>query len=1065
MKIRLFKTAYISRNLILGILIQILFSGELMSMNSTTTNSYSINKEQQVSVSGTVVSADDGLPLPGVNVLVKGASGVGAVTDFNGEYSINVPSSESVLLFSFVGFQSLERKVGATSVINISLLTDQQSLDEVVVVGYGKQKKESVVAAITQTTGEVLERTGNVPNIASALTGNVPGVITTSSTGLPGDEDPQIFIRGQSTWNGGGPLVLVDGIERPISTIATSSVETISVLKDASATAVYGVRGANGVILITTKRGKIGKAVIRARINTTVKTASKLPGKKDSYDTFLVRNRAIENELSRTPAAWGAYMAQDVIDKYRFPANLAESERYPNVDWNEALFRDFAPSYNANLNISGGSEFVKYFAGVDYQREGDLLRAYDNARGYDPGFSYDRLNVRTNLDFQLTSSTVLKVGLSGSYGVRKTPWNFNPNQYVYWNAAYTTPPDIYLPQYSDGSWGYNAPEGGGQGNAILALAVSGVQYLTNTQLQTNFTLEQDLDFIAKGLSFNGTLGLDNTFVERNRGVNDLYNDPQEKYIDPSTGIVTFRRTFDSNTGFDFQQGVRWNSIPGEVNNGASYRRLFYQTQLNYKTTIAQDHDFTAMGLFNRNEFATGSEVPFFREDWVFRATYGYDNRYLVEYNGAYNGSAQFGPEYRFAFFSSGGVGWNISNERFMEKLAFINNLKLRASYGEIGDDSANRGRFLYLTQWAYGGQAGIGTQGEQAESSPYVYFIENTVGNPNVSWETVKKANLGLDFGFLNGAISGSVDVFKDERVDVLINGNDRAIASYYGTTPPTANLGAVENKGYELVLNLKHSFSDNFSMFADFNMTHAENRVIDRDDPGLLPDYQKRSNFLIGQARTFLDSGYYNTWDELYGSTQFNSADDYKLPGGYQINDFNADGVIDSFDQVPYGYSTAPENTYNATIGFNWKGLSGFVQFYGANNVMRYVNFQSLINQNNIVYDEGSYWSKDNTNADTPIPRWLSLPNSASYGSRYLYDGSYVRLKNAEIAYTFNEESKFLQSIGFSSLRLFVNGNNLIFWSKLPDDRESNNAGTGLASQGAYPTVKRFNLGLNITF
>ena len=1063
MKIPLFKIAPASKTLLCGVACMILFSGEVLSKNVTVYDAKEV--DQQISVTGTVVSAEDGLPLPGVNVLIKGVSGVGTVTDFNGEYSINVSSSESVLLFSFVGFESLERTVGTNTVLNISLQTDQQSLDEVVVVGYGKQKKESVVAAITQTTGDVLERTGNVPNIGSALAGNVPGVITTSSTGLPGDEDPQIFIRGQSSWNGSGPLVLVDGIERPLGTIAASSVETITVLKDASATAVYGVRGANGVILVTTKRGKTGKAVIRARVNTTVKTASRLPGKKDAYDTFLVRNRAIENELSRTPAAWGAYMPQEIIDKYRFPANLAESERYPNVDWNDALFREFAPSYNANLNIRGGSEFVKYFAGVDYQREGDLSRAYDNARGYDPGFSYDRLNVRTNLDFQLTPSTVLKVGLSGSYGVRKTPWDFNSNQYVYWNAAYTTPPDIYLPQYSDGTWGYNAPEGGGQGNAILALAVSGVQYLTNTQLQTNFTLEQDLDFIAKGLSFNGTLGLDNTFVEQNRGVNDLFNSPQEKYIDPNTGIETYRQTFDSNTGFDFQQGVRWNSAPGEVNNGAAYRRLFYQTQLNYETTIAQKHAFTAMGLFNRNEYATGSEVPFYREDWVFRTTYGYDNRYLLEYNGAYNGSAQFGPEYRFAFFSSGGVGWNISNEGFMEKLPFVSNLKLRASYGEIGDDSQNRGRFLYLTQWAYGGQAVIGTQGEQAESSPYVYFIEDAVGNPDVSWETVKKANVGLDFGFLNGAISGSIDLFQDERVDVLINGNDRAIAAYFGTTAPTANLGAVENKGYEIVLNLKHSFSANFSMFADLNMTHAKNRILERDDPELLPDYQKRSNFLIGQARTFLDSGYYNTWDELYGSTPFNSADDFKLPGGYQINDFNADGVIDSFDQVPYGYSSAPQNTYNATVGFNWKGFSGFVQFYGVNNVMRYVNFQSLVNQNNIVYDEGSYWSKDNTNADTPIPRWLSLPNGASYGSRYLYDGSYVRLKNAEIAYTFNEESKFLQSVGLSSLRLFVNGNNLIFWSKLPDDRESNNAGTGLASQGAYPTVKRFTLGLNITF
>ncbi|MAW93739.1 MULTISPECIES: TonB-dependent receptor [unclassified Leeuwenhoekiella] len=1063
MKIPLIKTAHVSKTLILGILFPLFAATAEERSNAYTTYETKIS-EQQVAVSGTVVSAEDGLPLPGVNVIVKGQTGMGAVTDFDGKYTINVPSSESVLIFSFVGFKTAERKVGSNTTIDLQMATDENSLEEVVVVGYGQQKKESVVAAIVQASGEDLERAGNVPNIGSALAGNVPGVITTSSTGLPGAEDPRIFIRGLSTFNGGEPLILVDGIERPMNTVAISSVESISVLKDASATAVYGVRGANGVILITTKRGKSGRAVLRARLNTTVKTASKLPGKKDSYDTFLVRNQAIENELSIRPESWGAYMSQDIIDKYRFPANLAESERYPNVDWDEALFKDFAPSYNANLNISGGSEFVKYFAGADFQYEGDLIRQYNNSRGYQPGFNYNRFNVRTNLDFQLTPSTVLKVGLSGSYGVRKTPWGFNGGQYVYWIAAYSTPPDIYLPQYSDGTWGYDAPSGGGEGNAIRNLAISGVQYLTTTQLQTNFTLEQKLDVIAKGLTFNGTIALDNTFIEANRGVNDLFNDPQEKWIDPLTGIETYRRTYDANTGFDYAQGVRWTAQGGGVNDGASYRRLFYQTQLNYTTTIEDKHDVTAMGLFNRNEFATGSILPFYREDWVFRATYGYDNRYLIEYNGAYNGSEKFAADKRFAFFSSGGIGWNIMNESFMDKADFINNLKLRASYGQIGDDNIGA-RFLYLTAWGYGGQSRLGVTGEQAEASPYVWYRETQVGNPGVSWESVKKTNIGLDYGFFNNAISGSIDYFSDDRIDVLVSGGDRAIPDYYGTEAPVANLGRVKNEGYELVLNLNHNFTPDLRVWADLNMTHAENVTIDRDDAELTPNYQKDEGYAINQARTFIDNGFYNTWDELYGSTQHNTNDSQKLPGGYQIIDFNGDGVIDDFDQTPYGFAGAPQNTYNATVGFDWKGLSAFVQFFGANNVTRQVVFNSLGNQNNIVYDEGSYWSKDNTNADAPVPRWVSTPNGASNGSRFFYDASYVRLKNAEIAYTFTADSKLLKTFGFDSLRLFLNGNNLYVWTKMPDDRESNFAGTGWASQGAYPTVKRFNFGLNITF
>ena len=1018
---------------------------------------------QKKIIKGRVISAEDKLGIPGVNVIVKGTS-IGTITDMEGNYELSVPESAKTITFSFIGYKTVEKKIGESSEINVTMQIDQGTLDEVVVIGYGQQKRESVVAAISQTSGEVLQRTANVPNIGSALAGNVPGVITTSSTGMPGAEDPRIYIRGQSTWNNSSPLILVDGVERPMNSVAISSVESISVLKDASATAVYGVRGANGVILITTKRGKTGKAVLRARVNTTVKVPSKLPGKKDAYDTFLVRNRAIENELALRPESWNDYLPLDIIDKYRNPSSLEERERYPNVDWDNVLFKDFASSYNASLDITGGSDFVKYFAGADFQQEGDLFRKYNNNRGYDPGYGFNRLNVRSNLDFQITPSTVFKAGLAGSYGVRKTPWGASGGDYGYWIAAYSTPPDHYLPQYSDGSWGYYAPSGGGGGNSVRNLAISGIQYLTTTQLTTNFTVDQDLDMLLAGLDFKATIALDNTFVEGDRGVNDLYNDPQEKYIDPVTGLATYRQSYDPNTRFDYQQGVKWSTSPGTVRDYSSYRRLFYQGQLNYGTTIGKKHDVTAMGLFNRNQYATGSEIPFYREDWVFRTTYGYDKRYLIEYNGAYNGSEKFSKDNRFAFFSSGGLGWNISNEAFMENVDFINNLKLRGSYGEIGDDNVN-GRWLYLTQWAYGGQSRLGTTGWSAEQSPYVWYTEQAVGNPDVHWEKVKKTNLGLDFGFLGNDINGSVDFFKDERVDVLISGGDRAIPSYYGTEAPVANLGRVENKGYEIVLNIEHTFADDLHLWSEFNITHAKNKVIEADNPDLLPEYQKSNNKAIGQTYSTVSNGYYNTWDELYASTRFNTDDNEKIPGNYYILDYNADGIIDSYDNIPYGFAGTPQNTYNATIGFDWKGFSGFVQFFGVNNVTRQVVLPSLSGKRHLVYEEGSYWSLNNMNADAPVPRWSSIANGASDGNRYMFDGSYLRLKNAEIAYRLESDSKFLKNLGLESLRIYLNGNNLYVWTKMPDDRESNFAGTGWASQGAYPTVKRYNLGLDITF
>ena len=1052
---------------VLGVLLQFMFSNVLLASEGKATlpavkNQYS----QQISVSGTITSAEDKLPIPGVNIMVKGNSKIGVISDYDGKYKINLPSSGATLVFSSVGFKTIEKQVKGQSVINIVMIVDETSLKEIVIVGYGKQKKESVVAAISQVSGKTLERSGGVQSIGAALTGNAPGLITTASTGMPGEEDPRIVIRGASTWNDSSPLVLVDGIERPMNSVDIGSVETVSVLKDASATAVYGSRGANGVILITTKRGSLGKALIRARVNTTMKVPSQLPNKLDSYDGLMVRNQAIENELALTPSAWNDYLPQAIIDKYRFPANQEESERYPNVDWQDTLFKDYAMSYNVSLNISGGTEFVKYFTSADFLSEGDLFEKYSNNRGYDPGYGYNRLNVRTNLDFQFTPSTTFKVNLAGSHAIKKSPWGASGGEYTIWDAAYSTAPDVFLPYYaSDNSWGFYAPNTGQASNSVRNLAIGGVQYVTTTRLTTDFTLNQNLDMLVKGLNFSGTIALDNSFVEGDRGVNDLFNNTQQKWIDPVTGLATYTYIYDVNNRFDFQEGVKWSPSAGTVRNGSSYRRLFYQAQMNYALNINSKHDITAMGLFNRNEGATGSEVPRYREDWVFRASYGYAGKYFAEYNGAYNGSEKFAAGNRFAFFSSGGISWVVSKEGFMKKTAsFLDLLKIRANYGEIGDDSVN-GRWLYLTQWGFGGQSQLGTSGEGGELSPYTWYKETAVGNPGVQWETAQKSNVGVDFGFFKGLIKGSVDLFKEERSDILLNGNLRAVPSYYGAVAPVANLGRVRNQGYEFEVKLNYTFANGLNLWSDLNMTHTKNKIIDADNPELLPEYQKSENKSIGQAYSYVAQGYYNNWDELYGSTIQDTNNNQKLPGNYNVLDYNADGVINSYDNIPYGFTGTPQNTYNATVGFNWKKFSGFIQFYGVNNVTRQVVLGSLVSQNHVVYDQGSLWNKDNMDADNPMPRWLSTPSGYNNAQRYMYDGSYLRLKNAEIAYTFDESNSSIKTWGIQNIRVFINGDNLYLWSKMPDDRESNYAGTGWASQGAYPTVKRFNLGANIIF
>lgn len=1004
------------------------------------------------------VTDDKKVPVAGATVQVKGTrTSVG--TSSEGRFSIPVPAGKHTLLFSFVGKVPQELSIRNENNISIVLADSTAGLDEVIVVGYGKQKKESVVAAVAQTSGKILERAGGVSNIGAALTGNVPGLITAQSTGLPGEENPQIIIRGRSTWNNSDPLVLVDGVERPMTSVDIGSVETVSVLKDASATAVFGSRGANGVILITTKRGKTGKASIRGTVNTIMKVPSKLPGKLDAYDVLRTRNNVIEYELGLKPESWNDFLPQAEIDKYRYPANAAEAERYPNVDWVNTLFKDRVMSHNANLNISGGTRNVRYFTSADFLHEGDLFKVYDNSRGYKPGFGFNRINTRTNLDFQLTPSTLFKVNLSGSYGVRKSPWGFSGNQYGPWIDAYTTAPDVFLPVYADGSWGYYAPNEGRAENSARSLAIGGVQYQTTTRITTDFTLEQNLDMLVRGLKFSGTVSMDNTFVESDRGINDLYNDTQRKWIDPKTGAVVYKQAYDGVTNFDFQEGAKWAPAGGSVT--GNQRRTFYQLQLNYGKTIAKKHNVTAMGLLNRNITADGSMIPSYREDWVFRTTYTYNNKYTVEYNGAYNGSEKFAPQYRFAFFSSGGLNWIVSKENFMNRVKFVDLLKLRASYGQTGFDNVS-GRFLYLTDWAYGGTSRLGVSGEGAEQSPYSWYRESTVGNPNVQWEQAEKYNVGVDFELFKGFIKGKADVFRDKRSRILL-ANRTSVPSYYGTTPPVANLGRVNSQGYELELHFNRQLGKNVRLWSDLNMTHTQNKILDADNPALLPDYQKSEGMQIGQTYSYVSQGYYNTWDQLYGSTIHNTNDNQKLPGNYYIVDYNGDGVIDAQDNIPYGHSGWPQNTYNATFGADWKGLSFFVQFYGVTNSTRQVVFNSLGSQNHIVYEEGSYWSKDNPNADVPMPRWLSTPAGYYRGTQYMYDGSYLRLKNAEIAYTIT--TGVVKKLGLESLRIYINGNNLATWSKMPDDRESNFAGTGWASQGAYPTVKRYNLGANIIF
>ena len=1050
----------------------------LMLMAFCTT----LQAQNGVTVTGTVTD-NTTEPLIGASVVVKGQPSLGTVTDIDGNFQLKVPSEQSTLVISYVGMTTKEIKIGKQRTFKVVLQDDTQ-LEEVVVVGFGQQKKASVVGAITQTTGEVLERAAGIGSVSAALTGNLPGVATIASTGQPGEEDPRIYIRGAAAWNTDAqPLVLVDGVEREIKSVDISSVATVSVLKDASATAVYGVKGANGVILITTKRGVEGKARIDIGFNATLKAVSKLPRKYDSYDGYMLRNQAVEHELALGGAgSWAYYRPQTFIDLFRnqdhtvkpnydkagnYLGDYSQAERYPNIDWQEELFKDYTFSYNANINFSGGTKAVKYFVAFDFQNEGDMTKIWDNRQGYEGGYAYNRLNVRSNLDFQITKTTQFKVNLAGSNAQQKSPRYYYGNsgeffQQQNWAGAYRMPPNVFPVQFSNGAWGYSRLAASNMANSAMNVATAGYEQKTITRVFTDFALEQNLDFITKGLVLRGTISWDNQFNEGSRGIdaNGGQHVNNTAYILPEDGNLLFENEIYEKTGFDFYEARDWRPAAGSVSD--TRRATEMSVQLFWGRQFG-DHNVTLMGNWKRSINAWGQELENRREDWVFRTTYDYKSRYFAEFNGAYNGSQRFSPDNRFAFFCSGAVGWMLSEEKFMQKLKekrILDMFKIRASLGEIGDDSSGA-RFAYLTGWEVLNNGNGFNMGIDGSASPFTSYRESTIAMPDLRWATVLKKDIGFDYAFLGGMFAGSFDWFRDDRKDIFISGGERSVPSYFGAyRTPDVNKGKIKNVGFEFELRFNKVLKNGMRFWANANYTYAHNEIIIKDDPSLIPSYRKAQGYSQGQFHAYIDQGFISTYDELYSSPAHQSNDSQVLIGDHYIVDFNGDGVVDETnDQAPYGYTGNPEHTYNATIGWEWKGFSLFAQLYGVTGVTRDVTLNSFPDQLLTVYDTGSWWNPVAGGGDVVVPRFNTQPTAGNNGTQFIFDGSYFRLKNVEVAYTWTKG--WIKKLGFTSLKVYLNGNNLFLITKMPDDRESNYQWSGAG--GAYPTVRRYNLGFKL--
>ena len=1031
-----------------------------------------------VTVTGSVTD-NAAEPLIGASVVVKGQTSLGTVTDFDGNFQLKVPSEQSVLVISYVGMTTKEIKIGKQRNFKVTLMDDTQ-LEEVVVVGYGQQKKASVVGAITQTTGEVLERAAGIGSVSAALTGNLPGIATIASTGQPGEEDPRIYIRGAAAWNQDAqPLILVDGVKREIKSVDVTSVATVSVLKDASATAVYGVEGANGVILITTKRGQEGKARIDVGFNATLKAVSKLPRKYDSYDGYMLRNQAVEHELAIGGAgSWAYYRPQTFINLFRnqdhtvipnydkdgnYLGDYSQAERYPNVDWQEEMFKNYTFSYNTNINFSGGTKFVKYFVAFDFQNEGDMTRIWDNNQGYEGGYDYNRLNVRSNLDFQITKTTQFRVSLAGSNAQQKSPRYYYGNsgewfQQQNWAGAYRMPPNVYPVKFANGAWGYSRLAASNMSNSPMSVSTSGYSVSTITRIFTDFVLEQNLDFVTKGLVARGTISWDNQFNEGDRGISAAGGGHVNNtaYIVPEEGQLVWENEIYPKTGFDYYEKRDWYTQAGSVS--YTSRATEMSLQLFWARQFGQ-HNISVMGNWKRRINAGNADLENRREDWVFRTTYDFKSRYFAEFNGAYNGSQKFSPDNRFAFFCSGAAGWMISEEPFMKKLkekGIVDMFKIRGSIGEIGDDNAGS-RWAYLTNWSVIGPYAITLDGS---NSPFTGYKESTIAMPDLRWATVLKKDLGFDYAFLHGMFAGSFDWFRDDRYDIFISGSNRSVPSFYGAaTTPDVNKGKMKNVGFEFELRFNKVLKNGMRFWANTNYTYAHNTIIEKDDPALIPSYRKAEGYSQGQYTSFIDNGFIKTYDELYSSPEREKDDATVLIGDHYIVDFNGDGKVDETnDKAPYGYTGNPEHTYNATIGWEWKGWSCFAQLYGVTGVTRDVTLTSFGDQLLTVYDTGTWWNPESGNGEVVVPRFATQV-SYNNGTQFLFDGSYFRLKNVEVAYTWTQG--WIKKIGFSSLKVYLNGNNLFLITKMPDDRESNYGWSG--SGGAYPTVRRYNFGFKL--
>ncbi len=1030
---------------------------------------------QQVEVTGTITDAETGEPLPGVNIMVEGTYR-GTISDVDGDYSIEVSPNAS-LVFSFVGYKTVTIPVGDQRVINVAMEAEVTELAEVVTVGYGKQSRITTTGAISSVQGVEIEKI-SMPTLGEALSGKIPGLQTIQQAGTPGASDPNIFLRGLGTLNNNEPLFVIDGVpstKRTFMQLNPSSISDISVLKDASSTAVYGIKGANGVIIVSTKRGQTGKISIDADVSYGTQVATNLLEYTNSYQWTQAYNQTMINDGDSA-----GMIPQPIVDKFR---TGEEPLLFTDHDWVEEFIGNAAREIKANVNITGGTDNVRYYTSLGYFKQGGFLEESDIYNW--SNFNYNRFTLQTNLDIDLTPTTELNFTSRSRIGIRKNP-NISDSQFVLWRFLYESPPmaavgfvddrfvqldDRYLPMV----WKNSMPS--------LLAGSGGYNETRENRIDVNLDLTQDLSVLSpilKGLDFR-------TKISYRVGFNQ-YKDQNGPYEAVYKSLYNIDAVSPNPSLGDSAIVLSRIQAPSPASYSKSYsanRYIYWEAALAYNRAF-DDHTVGALFLYNQemNYYPPGSwnysNIPTGSAGLVGRVTYDYNKKYLIEFNLGYNGSENFAKDKRYGFFPSISAGWVLSNERFMDNLGFISYLKMRGSYGIVGSDQVGgSARFIYIGDrynrdgpLYYGYNFGV----RVPELLPGVR--EESIGNPDLTWETARKQNYGIDIKFFDGLIGINFDYFYEYRDDILMYRNTAPL--WLAIELPPLNIGEVENQGFEVMTSLNGRSGD-FTYNLAVNVGRAVNTILYMDEIPPAEPYQTMTGHPLGSPYGYVWEGFYSEEEVEQINYDRNNVEDpanytypiptsaYVQPGDMKYRDLNGDNIINELDTKVIEYPNQPQVTGGINANFGYKGFDLTLGFHGVTEVTRSLGyslgdyFGATNNRSLFLPHYENSWTPERAaegTAEWPRLTFVNKQYNQQPSTFWVRDGSYLRLRHAELGYTF--QRGVISRIGIEGIRIYLRGNNLFTWKKdemkwIDPERQPNNL--------TYPLIKTYTVGLKVNF